>query len=319
MCGIIAINKKDNIIKSLLKRYEKQKSRGQEGFGYVAIKDNQVIDYQRKQSEGEIKKCLNDLQAKNPDLILFHHRYPTSTINLPETAHPIKVKTGENDLYVIHNGIINNAKELKAKHESQKIAYNTEVIERTEYKTNGQSYYTANKKTFNDSEALAHDLALYLEGKQTELKSKGSIAFIAIEADSKGQVIRLLYGRNESNPLCLTQDSNILALTSEGGKEIKPDILYSIANGQTTATPLEIGQTDYLTQQIGFTNWRSWGQDDEVADDNEMTLNQLEAELQELEEMKWEAELGGDYDEVDLIEADIKEIKRKITKIAYAY
>ena len=212
--------------KSVIKRYKSQKTRGQEGFGYILISNGKITAYNRAANENDI---LPKLQEEAGEHIIFHHRMPTSTVNIAEAAHPIIVKSqellGDKVLYVVHNGIISNAQELKTKHEALKYRYETEI--KTEYVTKGATY--TGSSSFNDSEAFAVDLALYLCGKQDKLESKGSIAFVAVEATTGGEVIAYHYGRNYQNPLMLDDTKQYMALTSEGqGKIVAANVIYSM-------------------------------------------------------------------------------------------
>lgn len=145
-------------------------------------------------------------------LILFHHRYPTSTINVKRAAHPFSTKSyfGNDQYILVHNGHISNSRELRAKHKEMGIKYQSKLKD----------------GSFNDSEALLWDLALVLQGKQSELEARGGIAFICLQL-KKGKVVKMHFGRN-NNPLNIFRDNNTLKLSSEGeGKPIDPQELYS--------------------------------------------------------------------------------------------
>ena len=90
--------------------------------------------------------------------VLFHHRFSTSTADVPNACHPFSTKDFFKNNYVgVHNGVIGNDDELEKQHLELGINY----ISR---QTNGQ---------FNDSEALIYDIARYLEGEVDELHPLG--------------------------------------------------------------------------------------------------------------------------------------------------
>lgn len=146
------------------------------------------------------------------DLLLMHHRFPTSTINVRKAAHPFTTGQyfGDTEYILIHNGHITNDHELMDDHEQLGITYQSVLDD----------------GTFNDSEALLWDFALFIEGKQKELTAYGNIAFICIKR-VKGKLERMYFGRN-NNPLNYMRDDSGMILSSEGeGELIEADRLYN--------------------------------------------------------------------------------------------
>lgn len=251
MCGIIFV-KADNkkiALAELLKQYEKQKTRGSEGFGFIGI-GKRDIEYKRSAYWEQIEKDLTKAKASE---ILFHHRYPTSTINIKECAHPIKVEHKEltKVYYVVHNGVITNDDTLKEKHEKLGYKYNTEVL--TTYKTSGTEYEGASE--YNDSESLAIELARYNEGLSDSIGTVGNVAFIMLECSIEGGPLRLHYGRNEGNPLNRYKRGKLLVLASEGqGQEVEPNEWneYEYSTGKLKKHSINIGG---FTQKVGFADY----------------------------------------------------------------
>jgi glutamate synthase domain-containing protein 1 len=157
--------------------------------------------------------------------LLFHHRLPTSTPNLLDCTHPITLRHAQfrYAYHVVHNGVISNAEDMHREHEKQGIDYTTTVTENTITRR-----HTYTKTQFVDSEALAVDLALLLEGKQDCLKSRGSIAVIALQTDNNTQRPTALYfGHNAGSPLLAERTAHYFTLTSEYGSEaLRDDALY---------------------------------------------------------------------------------------------
>lgn len=214
MCGIVYVKRKDGLpaAKSVKKRYQTQKSRGTEGYGYVAIKDNEIVSYKRAPTEHEIMQLLDKETAPE---ILFHHRFPTSGPNVEEMAHPIFVaskKLLKYQYFVAHNGVIRNALERKTEHYKQGFLYSTELREALRSPYTGKTYDSSYCK-FNDSEALATDTALVLEGKENEILSEGPAAIVAIVSEGKKVIDRVFY-RNHANPLYITSNDHMVSLTS---------------------------------------------------------------------------------------------------------
>jgi hypothetical protein len=262
MCGIGYIKRNDGYspIRPLLKSYEEQKSRGQQGFGFVAVKNGFVIGYCRAETEEEIKKKLEDYHGA--DEILFHHRFPTSTGNYEETAHPILVsnKMLKYDYYVVHNGVIVNPTSLKAKHEALGFEYNTEVEVITGYRKvrNGKKKerIEVTKREFNDSETLAIEIALYAEGKKEEIDAYGSMAFIALQVNKRTkQVENVLFARN-INPLHSFNAHGMFTLWSQSkikdSKIVEPFKLYRIGRGKdksVSSAHISLASSAYTHEQ----------------------------------------------------------------------
>lgn len=221
MCGLVMVKRKDkqSVVRPLIKRYEQQKHRGTSGYGFVAVKDGKLIGYERAKHYEEIEKLLK--KYDKADEIMFHHRIPTSTPNLAECAHPIKVsnpKLLKHDYYLVHNGVISNDTMLKKKHEELGFKYTTEIQEYKTFKTAGKTYYekTASAIQFNDSETLAIEFALFNEGLEDTVSCYGSQAFICYEVDrDTNDIIALHYGHNTGNPLKITNKHGMFVLSSE--------------------------------------------------------------------------------------------------------
>ncbi len=237
MCGIIYVHnpKAENAFGPVLKRYEAQKSRGEEGFGFVTfgLETLQLSSYVRRAEEKDIKKAFQELDGAKTkaNACLFHHRYPTSTPNLAECAHPILVdnKELEHIYYVVHNGVLSNEDDLKIVHNALGYEYMTEITEKQVISTRNGDYEFEPEVKFNDSEALAIELARFIDGKSKRIEAKGSMAFVVIQATRSGVVTKLHYGRNYRNPLHLEIVDDLMCLKSEGKMtDIVPaEVLFS--------------------------------------------------------------------------------------------
>lgn len=230
MCGIVYRKSflNENVSQSILQMYKNQRSRGTQGFGFYIPKTDKI---QHETVEQNIVKLLKRTNASE---ILFHHRMPTSTDNVLSACHPFEVMIDNKKYVVVHNGYLSNDYELKEKHYKMGYKYSS-------MQPNGQ---------FNDSEALAYDIALTLSGKQKKLRSKGAIAFIA-QSDGK-----IYFGRNSQSPLHYHINDKFVTIRSEGrGVNIKTDTLYTFYNGKLTERKLKIPQYEYWGYTVD--NWNS--------------------------------------------------------------
>lgn len=208
MCGIVYVHDFDGkpVNNKVLNIFDAQRSRGTQGFGLF---DGQEKNMVHASKEDRILKWLVKYDS---NLILFHHRYPTSTVNVKKAAHPFSTKDhfGDTQYILVHNGHIGNASELRTAHEKMGIKYHSKLGD----------------KTFNDSEALCWDLALTLEGKQSSLEAYGGVAFVCLKL-VKGELEKMYFGRN-GNPLKLKRDEHGISLSSEGeGEMVEMHQLYT--------------------------------------------------------------------------------------------
>lgn len=226
MCGIIYKHnlRGKNVVPKLLRRYSQQRSRGHEGFGVYLPERDTLIHHPK---EGRMLKTLRRIDSS---IVLFHHRQPTSTDNVRNACHPFSTKDFFDTNYVlVHNGWLTNEDELKEEHKKLGIKY-----------VSNQP-----NKEFNDSEALLWDVALYLEGKQSELKAKGKIAFICYATN--GEDRKLYFARNVS-PLILNRGKQNLTLASEGeGEDIEPNRLYTYNYKTNRLTSKALTVPDYVS------------------------------------------------------------------------
>lgn len=197
MCGIVysrsLIGKPVN--NTIFKRYKAQRGRGTDGFGFYLPQENRLTHNTR---EGRILRLLKRQKSEE---IMFHHRLPTSTLNVRNSCHPFSTKDYfKNNYVLIHNGIIWNDEELLKKHHNFGIEYVSEEPD----------------GSFNDSEALLYEVAMFIEGWQDKIEAQGSMAFIVAKRNKKGEPLGIYFGRNYGNPLKLKHTAFSLTLSSEG-------------------------------------------------------------------------------------------------------
>lgn len=240
MCGIVYSKSftGKGVVPTIVQRYMAQKHRGSSGFGFYIPEKNRLT---HNTKEGRILSLLK--REENESEVLWHHRFPTSTANVRTGCHPYSTKdVFENNYVVVHNGVLRNEAELKKKHEELGINY-------VSVQENGR---------FNDSEALAYDIARFLEGEKDKIEAKGSIAFIAIKRDKAGKPMTLFFGRNSGNPLKMKKTKYSLTLSSEGeGEMIDTNTLYSMSYDTLQITKRTcIIETGYSTYYGGRSQYQ---------------------------------------------------------------
>jgi len=219
MCGIIGMfninNNKEAVNEEVINQLEDQKTRGMEGFGAILITDKLDVIVKRATTHA---KLLMDLYQTPSRMIILHHRMPTSSLNRLSQTHPILVKNGslKHAYLVVHNGIISNDDEVKKLHEEMGFVYTT-----------AHDPKIADGK-FNDSEALAIEVARFIEKQTNKIEVNGSATFIALQFDPKtNKALKVFFGTNRANSLNMAKTRDIIRLSSEGkGGQVTSDLLY---------------------------------------------------------------------------------------------
>lgn len=230
MCGIVYMQSYDGspVNKLVYEQFDKQRSRGVEGFG-IFNGTHLVKAAQEKRITRWLKRPKNE-----SNMILFHHRMPTSTINVRRAAHPFTTKDyfGNVEYVLVHNGWVSNADKLWQNHQDEE-----KVPKEVNYSS------LLEDLTFNDSESLLWDFALTMEGKQERQKAYGHVAFVCMRLVN-GVPEKLFFYRNPQKPLHMERSDKGLILSSEGpGKDIEADTLYTY---------------NYALNRLTSRHWKIW-------------------------------------------------------------
>ena len=192
--------------------------------------------------------------------------------------------------YLVHNGMIQNALELKAKHEQMGINYVTlQLSQFRSFWGDSGKYYES-----NDSEALAHEFALFLEGKQEKIEARGDIAFICLETDRGNRALKLHFARNQGAPLEMERKSSFMVIASENvsHQDIPPYLLhtYNYNTQEITQCKIELPEYELLAHFTPDSLDSYWDR----LDDIEMRIQQYEDQLKQIEQAQFQASARGD-------------------------
>jgi glucosamine--fructose-6-phosphate aminotransferase (isomerizing) len=196
MCGIVAVASQSNIISVLTEGLEHLEYRGYDSAG-IAIINNEVISSYKK--EGNVSELTKSLDGKlNSNIGIAHTRWATHGKPSKENAHP---HLSENNIAIVHNGIIENYLDLKNKF----FKDNTFVSE-------------------TDSEVLAHLINVFLKENQildavhmALAEVKGSYAIAVLDKNNPDKIV---VARNGS-PLLIGFGNNENYITSDAQAVIK--------------------------------------------------------------------------------------------------
>ena len=196
MCGIVAVASQSNIISVLTEGLEHLEYRGYDSAG-IAIINNEVISSYKK--EGNVSELTKSLDGKlNSNIGIAHTRWATHCKPSKENAHP---HLSENNIAIVHNGIIENYLDLK-----NKFFKDSTFVSET------------------DSEVLAHLINVFLKENQildavhmALAEVKGSYAIAVLDKNNPDKIV---VARNGS-PLLIGFGNNENYIASDAQAVIK--------------------------------------------------------------------------------------------------
>ena len=180
MCGIVGGTSERNILPILVEGLRRLEYRGYDSAGVAFKKNGSISVTKNKGRVDQLAKKLN-LKTNQSNLGIAHTRWATHGIPSEKNAHPHHSK----NIFVVHNGIIENHNHLKAQLKAEGIRFSTQT----------------------DTEVVAHLIRMYTEKGQsfekavfnTIKKLKGAYALGIIDKKEPEQMIGV---RNQS-PLVL--------------------------------------------------------------------------------------------------------------------
>lgn len=193
MCGIIGVLSQEGVTNTITEGLRRLEYRGYDSSGIALL--NQSLEIERRRAEGKLINLLNALQESPIDgsLGIGHIRWATHGAATTINAHPhISEKVA-----IVHNGIIENYRELKIELEAKKHVFTSET----------------------DSEVIAHLATEYLEKYndperavfETIQRLEGAFAIAIIFSGYKD----LMFGVRKGSPLAIGFGDNAFYLGSD--------------------------------------------------------------------------------------------------------
>jgi len=169
MCGIIGVIGKNDVTQSIFNGLKRLEYRGYDSAGIATIADGQLM---RRRAEGKLDALREELNERplQGSIGIGHTRWATHGPAIKANAHPHR---GER-VAVVHNGIIENYKELKEQLIADGVSFSsdtdTEVIAHLFSKNlNGSGdVRQAAAKTFAALDG-AYAIALIVDGNENEI------------------------------------------------------------------------------------------------------------------------------------------------------
>ena len=192
MCGIIGKVGEGNVFPVLLNGLERLEYRGYDSAGVAGIADNKIIRFRQ---EGKIENLKAELLNIMPEsnIGIGHTRWATHGTPTKENAHPHISNDGR--FALVHNGIIENAEELKKEYLEGKIDLASQT----------------------DTEIAVQLMSLFYKGDVISAISevckelKGSFAFGILCRDTPDT----LYAVGQNNPLLVIKGKNGCFIASD--------------------------------------------------------------------------------------------------------
>ena len=232
MCGIFAYSGPDDVTRSLVEGLKKLEYRGYDssGIAFFSPKNNRIRCVRSSGDISRLEQLLRDKalftgkespgfsagkgKGEGGGLGMGHTRWATHGAPTTENAHPHRA----GPIYVIHNGVIENAEELKNLIDSQALSSET------------------------DTEVMAHLLFLFYQKEGGDLvKSvfktmaclKGSYAVAVLCEDRPGELVAFKKGP----PLLFCRGKGEMAVSSD---------VHSVGEKIKEMIPLEDGEVLHL-------------------------------------------------------------------------
>ncbi len=138
MCGIVGYIGKKDVMPILINGLKRLEYRGYDSSGLVVLDDAANVYVKRTIGKVvELEKAVSGMSFLTPGLGIAHTRWATHGEPSERNAHPHA--DGSDSFWVVHNGIIENYKELKAELVAEGVAFRSDT----------------------DTEVLAHLVAKY--------------------------------------------------------------------------------------------------------------------------------------------------------------
>lgn len=230
MCGIIGYIGKKQPVNFLLEGLKKLEYRGYDSSG-IAIKENENIQIIR--SIGRIKDLEN--KTKNTKLLngnigIAHTRWATHGEPTEENAHPHQV----GNVTLVHNGIIENAEELREKLITDGVKFKSETDTEVACAVINKYYekdpIAAIKKALKELKGSYAFGIIFKDSDKLYAVRKDSPLIIGIGEEENYIASDIAAIINYTNKYILLEDNEIVELTAQeiktykDGVEIKKDI-----------------------------------------------------------------------------------------------
>ena len=272
MCGIIAAASTRNVGKLLVQGLHRMEYRGYDSAG-IAL--HQLDGVAQLSTLGKVQLLEDTMIEEKPrsKLGIAHTRWATHGEPSETNAHPHK---SNNEVFIVHNGIIENHLELKAELEKEGYSFASQT----------------------DSEIIAHLLDFNLKQGMTMIeamfaskeKLDGAYAIAAMNRDDESKLViarqksPLLIGLGTdevfaaSDPLAISQLTNDFIFLEDGDvAEISADT-YKIFDAVDSEASREVNRIDISSQATSKGEYRHF-MEKEIYEQPDALLNTIDGRI----------------------------------------
>ena len=272
MCGIIAAASTRNVGKLLVQGLHRMEYRGYDSAG-IALHQFDGVAHLR--TLGKVQLLEDKMVEEKPrsKLGIAHTRWATHGEPSETNAHPHK---SNDEVFIVHNGIIENHLELKAELEKKGYSFSSQT----------------------DSEIIAHLLDFNLKQGMTMIeamfaskeKLDGAYAIAAMHRDDESKLViarqksPLLIGLGTdevfaaSDPLAISQLTNDFIFLEDGDvAEISADA-YKIFDAVDSEAPREVSRIDISSQATSKGEYRHF-MEKEIYEQPDALLNTIDGRI----------------------------------------
>jgi glucosamine--fructose-6-phosphate aminotransferase (isomerizing) len=252
MCGIVGYVGEKPVVPVIIDGLRKLEYRGYDSAGVAVVRDSKVLV---RRTSGKLINLVRSLESEplSGDYGIGHTRWATHGRPTEENAHPHRDCSGR--VVVVHNGIIENYLELKAKLQSENHRFVTET----------------------DTEVIAHLVESMLPGRSfpdavgAALEQlRGSYAICLLSADNPQMIIAarsgppLVIGLGNSEMLVASdvpallehtrnmyfmRDGEMAVLSRDGAR------IQSFGGKQISYTPQEVQWSPDMAEKGGYSHF----------------------------------------------------------------
>ena len=126
MCGIVGYTGKNQALQPVIEGLQALEYRGYDSAGVTLVSGNNLKTFKRTGRVANVQEaCNSDSLAEDSHAAIGHTRWATHGAPTAQNAHPHN--SSDEKLSVVHNGIIENYREIKAKLEKNGYTFKSET------------------------------------------------------------------------------------------------------------------------------------------------------------------------------------------------
>ncbi|MBR1544847.1 MAG: glutamine--fructose-6-phosphate transaminase (isomerizing), partial [Alphaproteobacteria bacterium] len=256
MCGIVGYIGNSNVVEILTDGLNTLKYRGYDSAGVALFDENKIKVYKAVGKLENLKSKLETVKSEinKPSMGIGHIRWATHGKANEANAHPHTSTTG--DIVVVHNGIIENFKELKEELISKGCVFKSETDTEVVAHLVSEEYKTAGN--LKDAVRLA----------LPKLRGAYALCIMSINEPDKIVVVRknapLIIGLGDGEnivasdiPAIISLTSNIIYLNDEEVAIVKKDSV-EIENLNGERLPLRVVKMSIETDSISKMGYKHY-------------------------------------------------------------